>query len=188
MGSPFTTIPGVAPTPLPWRETEPFLAGTRAILATHPPSGRLDEPLLAATTGAGEHDHLMARPKSVAFARIRAEVIRLVALIPPGKFTTYGSIAVHMNVIARHVATVLSHLTTDESAALPWHRVVAADARLSPNMDAALSSKQRRLLKAEGLRINTGGYIQDADSHFHVVGIRRNIRWSTENRLSADHS
>jgi methylated-DNA-protein-cysteine methyltransferase-like protein len=45
--------------------------------------------------------------KSQAFARIRAEVLRLVALIPEGKFTTYGSIAVHMNVVARHVATLL---------------------------------------------------------------------------------
>lgn len=34
---------------------------------------------------------------STAFTRIRAEVIRLVALIPRGRFTTYGSIAVHMN-------------------------------------------------------------------------------------------
>ncbi|MDI1314410.1 MGMT family protein, partial [Prosthecobacter sp.] len=71
---------------------------------------------------------MAARGKSVAFARIRAEVIRLVALIPAGQFTTYGSIAIHMNVIARHVATVLSHLTPEESAALPWHRVVAANA------------------------------------------------------------
>lgn len=121
---------------------------------------------------------MAARGKSVAFARIRAEVIRLVALIPSGKFTTYGSIAIHMNVIARHVATVLSRLTPEESATLPWHRVVSADARLSPNMDAALSRKQRRLLKAEGLRIDKEGYIQDADTHFHFVGVRRNIRWS----------
>lgn len=120
----------------------------------------------------------MARQPSVAFARIRAEVIRLVALIPSGKFTTYGSIAVHMNVIARHVATVLSHLTEEESATIPWHRVVAADARLSPNMAPELHRKQKRLLKAEGLRIDTAGYIQDADTHFHVVGVRRNIRWS----------
>ncbi len=120
----------------------------------------------------------MAREKSAAFARIRAEVICLVALIPPGKFTTYGSIAIHMNVIARHVATVLSHLSDEESATLPWHRVVSADARLSPNMDAALSRKQRRLLKAEGLRIDNAGYIQDADAHFHHTGVRRNIRWS----------
>jgi methylated-DNA-protein-cysteine methyltransferase-like protein len=116
--------------------------------------------------------------KSQAFARIRAEVLRLVALIPEGKFTTYGSIAVHMNVVARHVATVLSRLTDEESKSLPWHRVVSADARISPNMDAKLAARQKRLLKAEGLKIDREGFIQDADAHFHVVGVRRNIRWS----------
>ncbi|MBE2284862.1 MAG: MGMT family protein [Prosthecobacter sp.] len=117
-------------------------------------------------------------PHSPTFARIRAEVLRLVALIPEGKFTTYGSIAVHMNVVARHVATVLSRLTEEESKTIPWHRVVSADARISPNMDAKLAAKQKRLLKAEGLRIDRAGYIQGADDHFHVVGVRRNIRWS----------
>ncbi len=121
---------------------------------------------------------MAARGKSIAFARIRAEVIRLVALIPAGRFTTYGSIAIHMNVIARHVATVLSHLTPEESSALPWHRVVSANARLSPNMEPTLSRKQRRLLKAEGLRIDKDGYIQEADAHFHNMGVRRDIRWS----------
>ena len=81
----------------------------------------------------------MPRPKSLAFARIRAEVIRLVALIPEGKFTTYGSIAVHMNVVARHVAFVMSRLTEEEAARLPWHRVVGADARVSQKMEAALA-------------------------------------------------
>ncbi len=123
---------------------------------------------------------MAARVKSVAFARIRAEVVRLVGLIPAGRFTTYGSIAIHMNVIARHVATTLSHLTPEESATLPWHRVVSANARLSPNMDPTLSRKQRRLLKAEGLRIDPEGFIQEADTHFHNVGVRRDIRWSEE--------
>lgn len=120
----------------------------------------------------------MPKAKSQTFFRIRAEVLRLVALIPEGKFTTYGSIAIHMNVVARHVATVLARLTEEESASLPWHRVVSADARISPNMDAKLAARQKRLLKAEGLRIDREGYIQDADAHFHVVGVRRNIRWS----------
>ena len=57
----------------------------------------------------------MPKPKSKAFARIRSEVIRLVALIPKGKFTTYGSIATHMNVTALHVAFVMSALTEGES-------------------------------------------------------------------------
>jgi methylated-DNA-protein-cysteine methyltransferase-like protein len=122
----------------------------------------------------------MARPKSIAFARIRAEVIRLVGLIPSGKFTTYGSIAVHMNVMARHVAFVMSRLTEEESASLPWHRVVSADARVSPNMAPTLARVQRRRLRSEGMKINAAGYIQNADAHFHVVGVRRNIRWSEE--------
>ena len=116
-------------------------------------------------------------PKSTAFARIRAEVIRLVARIPEGRFTTYGSIAVHMNCNPRHVAQTLSGLTPEEAKDLPWHRVVAADARISQSMDPELAAKQKRLLEAEGMKVNEKGYIADSDDHFHVVGIRRDIRW-----------
>ena len=120
----------------------------------------------------------MAKPKSQAFARIRAEVIRLVALIPAGKFTTYGSMAIHMNVMARHVAFVMARLTEEESARLPWHRVVSADARLSAKMDPDLRQLQRTRLEDEGLIINADGYIQNDEAHFHNMGVRRNIRWS----------
>ena len=120
----------------------------------------------------------MPKPKSAAFSRIRAEVIRLVGLIPPGKFTTYGCIAVHMNVAALHVSFVMSRLTDEESAAVPWHRVVSSDARLSPKMPAALSRKQRQRLEAEGMKVNAKGFIHDLDDHFHFVGPRRSIRWS----------
>jgi methylated-DNA-protein-cysteine methyltransferase-like protein len=120
----------------------------------------------------------MPRAKSRAFANIRAEVIRLVALIPHGRFTTYGSIAVHMNVMARHVAFVMSRLTPEESAALPWHRVVAADARISPRMDVDLAKRQRMRLEGEGMAVDAQGYIQDAEAHFHTVGMRRSMRWS----------
>jgi methylated-DNA-protein-cysteine methyltransferase-like protein len=120
----------------------------------------------------------MPKPKSAAFARIRAEVIRLVGLIPLGKFTTYGTIAVHMNVVARHVAFVMSRLTDAESAAVPWHRVVSSDARLSPKMNPELSRVQRRRLESEGMKIDAKGFIVDSDAHFHFVGPRRSIRWS----------
>jgi methylated-DNA-protein-cysteine methyltransferase related protein len=116
--------------------------------------------------------------KSVAFVRIRAEVLRLVALIPEGKFTTYGSIALHMNVAARHVATVLSRLTSEEAELMPWHRVVSADARISQRMDPDLATRQRSLLEAEGLTLDAEGFIQEDEAHFHVVGPRREIRWS----------
>ena len=120
----------------------------------------------------------MPKPKSAAFARIRAEVIRLVGLIPPGKFTTYGCVAVHMNVVARQVAFVMSRLTKEEAAALPWHRVVSSDARVSPKMNPELSGVQRKRLESEGMQIDAKGSIVDPDAHFHFVGPRRSIRWS----------
>lgn len=123
----------------------------------------------------------MPKPKSVAFARIRAEVIRLVSLIPEGKFTTYGSIAVHMNVMARHVAFVMSSLTPEESAAVPWHRLVSADGRQSQSMPEKTARRQRVLLKAEGLKVNREGYIQNPDEHYHYPGPHRSIRWSQQN-------
>lgn len=115
---------------------------------------------------------------STAFTRIRAEVVRLVGLIPPGRFTTYGSIATHMNCNPRHVAYVLARLDAVESATLPWHRVVAADARISRGMDPELAARQKALLEGEGMRIDAKGFIADPDEHFHTVGIRRDIRWS----------
>lgn len=120
----------------------------------------------------------MARRPSIAAARIRAEVLRLVALIPPGHFTTYGALAVHMNVAPLFVASVLARLSDEESAALPWHRVVAAGPRISPAMAPELRRGQQRRLEAEGLRFDTRGGILDADAHFHMVGVRRNVRWS----------
>jgi methylated-DNA-protein-cysteine methyltransferase-like protein len=120
----------------------------------------------------------MPRPKSIAFARIRAEVLRLVALIPAGKFTTYGSLAVHMNVAARHVAFVLSSLTDEEAAELPWHRVVGTEGRISPNMPPAVARKQRSRLRAEGLKFNARGFIKEPDAHFRPAGPRRSISWS----------
>jgi methylated-DNA-protein-cysteine methyltransferase-like protein len=117
-------------------------------------------------------------PKSKAFARIRAEVIRLIALVPEGKFTTYGSIATHMNVAALHVSAVLSSLDEEESAQLPWHRITASDGRISPNMPPVTARKQRTRLRAEGMKVNTRGFIQDADTHYHYPGPRRDIRWS----------
>ena len=119
-------------------------------------------------------------PKSNAAARVRAEVIRVIGLIPEGRFTTYGSIAMHLDVTPRQVASVLSHLDEKESKALPWHRVVAADARISRGMPEELAKKQRARLKKEGMKTDAKGFILEADEHFHVVGLRREIEWDRE--------
>jgi methylated-DNA-protein-cysteine methyltransferase-like protein len=120
----------------------------------------------------------MPAGKSKAFTRIRAEVLRIVASIPPGRFTTYGSIAHHMNVVPLHVGSALASLTEEESAALPWHRVVGSDARLSKMSNPKTAATQRARLKAEGMKISKQGCILDSDAHYHYVGSRRSVRWS----------
>jgi methylated-DNA-protein-cysteine methyltransferase-like protein len=122
----------------------------------------------------------MASKGSTAFARIREEVMRVVAGIPEGRFTTYGSIAGHLNVNPRHVAYFLARLSEEEAATLPWQRVVAAEARISRGMAEELRAEQQARLEAEGLKIDARGFIIDPDRSFHVVGLKREIRWDKE--------
>lgn len=122
----------------------------------------------------------MASKGSTAFARIRAEVIRVVAGIPEGRFATYGSIAGHLNVNPRHVAYFLARLDEVEASTLPWHRVVAAEARISRGMAEDLRAEQQARLEAEGLQIDGRGFIIHPDHHFHVVGPKREIRWDAK--------
>jgi methylated-DNA-protein-cysteine methyltransferase-like protein len=120
----------------------------------------------------------MPKAKSQAFIRIRAEVLRIVASIPPGHFTTYGTIAHHMNVVPLHVGSALASLTEGEAAVLPWHRVVGSDARLSKMSNPETRKTQHARLEAEGMKISKQGVILDSEAHFYYVGPRRSIRWS----------
>jgi len=119
----------------------------------------------------------MASRPSPSVQRLRAEVIRIVEGIPEGRFTTYGSIAAHLGVHPRHVASVLSHFDEGESARLPWHRVVAAEGRVSRGMAEELRAEQQSRLEAEGFRIDGRGFLLDSDSRFHVVGARHEGSW-----------
>lgn len=110
-------------------------------------------------------------PKPNSFPLIRAEVLRLVALIPKGKFTTYGSIARHMNVNPRHVAKSLSGLSAAEGKKLPWHRVVASEGRISRSMDPELAERQRKLLEKEGMKVGAKGSILKDERHFFAIGL-----------------
>jgi methylated-DNA-protein-cysteine methyltransferase-like protein len=120
----------------------------------------------------------MPKAKSKAFTRIRAEVLRIVATIPPGRFTTYGSIAKHMNVVPLHVGSALASLSEEEAATLPWHRVVGSDARLSKMRDPKTAALQQARLEREGMKIDQRGCIVDSDAHYFYVGPRRSLRWS----------
>lgn len=121
-----------------------------------------------------------SRVPSAAFARITAEVRRVVALIPPGQWTNYGSIAVHLNVSARHVAFVLARPDRTLPADFPWHRVVGAEGVVSGPVGGDRWRRQVRLLRAEGLRLSRAGAIAQADRSYFYPGPRLQVHWGLE--------
>lgn len=103
---------------------------------------------------------MKAKPKSPAFARIRAEVLAAACAVPRGRVTTYSAIAEHLEVVPRHVAFVLAGLKDAEVEAIPWHRVVAADGALRQSSRAGLR-RQKERLAAEGVAVARGPRIAD---------------------------
>ncbi|WPB86228.1 hypothetical protein [Sediminicoccus rosea] len=63
--------------------------------------------------------------KSPFFARIKADVLTIVASIPEGGVVTFRDIGAHLDVMPRHVAYILKMLDAEERAAFPAGRVVA---------------------------------------------------------------
>lgn len=98
---------------------------------------------------------MKSRPKSPAFARIRAEVMAAACAVPRGRVTTYSAIAAHLEIVARHVAFVLAGLKGAEVDEIPWHRVVAADGGLRASSRAGLQ-RQKERLAAEGITVARG--------------------------------
>lgn len=78
----------------------------------------------------------------------------VLAQIPPGQVVSYGQLGELAGLVraARWVGRSLSQLPED--TALPWHRVVAADGRLSLPAGSPAGDEQRRRLAAEGVPLN----------------------------------
>ncbi|MEB3171056.1 MAG: MGMT family protein [Synechococcaceae cyanobacterium] len=80
------------------------------------------------------------------------------AQIPPGQLATYGQIAEWIGVwgAARQVGWALRRLPLP--SAIPWHRVVNAQGRISFNPSREGSDWiQRELLLAEGIPVDADG-------------------------------
>src|SRR5882757_7174653 len=83
--------------------------------------------------------------------RFKAKVLAVVAAIPEGRVTTYGTIGRSLRITARQVAFVMSRLTEEESESLPWFRVVAAKGVVSTVKLGAVGRRQIERLRAEGV-------------------------------------
>lgn len=93
-------------------------------------------------------------PKSPAFIRIKADVLKIVAAIPPSHITTFRSIGEHLDVMPRHVAYILTMLSPEEKNRMPWFRVVSDNATMGVPKIAANGKSQATLLCEEGILIS----------------------------------
>jgi methylated-DNA-protein-cysteine methyltransferase-like protein len=109
----------------------------------------------------------MEKTPSLAFARIRAEVLAAASSVPSGRVTTYGAIGNHLQVTPRHVAFVLARLPEEESAKVPWHRVVGAGGQIRQPDSEALQRHRQRLMD-EGIPVSKEGRIVDFSAVSHA--------------------
>ena len=92
---------------------------------------------------------------------MRDAVLEIVAAIPEGRVTTYGTIGRFLGLTARQVARVMSSMTPDESAAYPWFRVVAANGVISTMKLGAVGRRQITRLRAEGVEVSGRNKVMD---------------------------
>lgn len=103
--------------------------------------------------------------KSGPVARFRPRVLAVLAAIPEGRVTTYGTIARHLHINARQVAFVLATLSAKESKRLPWFRVVGANGVVSTMKLGLVGRRQIARLRAEGVAVTLRNRVED----FRVV-------------------
>jgi methylated-DNA-protein-cysteine methyltransferase-like protein len=110
-------------------------------------------------------------------------VYALVRGIPRGRVVTYGQVAAALGVVhgARAVGWALRALPEEESARVPWHRVVGAGGRISPR--AGLGPEiQRRRLRAEGVVFRSGAV--DLTRHGLLRAVWASRRRAGDRRLA----
>jgi methylated-DNA-protein-cysteine methyltransferase-like protein len=96
--------------------------------------------------------------KSPAFARIKSDVLAIVAAIPKGRVASAADLGRQIDVPARHVAFILTTLDEGERAVTPWWRVVADG--------GAIGRHKRREdhiagLRRDGVTVSAAGVVAD---------------------------
>ena len=94
----------------------------------------------------------------------KTRVLAVVAAIPEGRVTTYGTIGKRLNLTARQVARVLATLSVDESVELPWFRVVAAQGAISSMKLGAVGRRQIERLRSEGVEVSPRNKVLNFES------------------------
>ncbi len=111
------------------------------------------------------------------FARIKADVLAIVAAIPAGRVTTFKAIGDHLDVMPRHVAYILATLSEPDVDIIPWHRVIPDNGTLG----GAKQAHRRGRLEEEGCSFSTTHEMADFQRQFITVsdlqsGVPKQVR------------
>lgn len=91
----------------------------------------------------------------MASSAVLEQIYTIVAQIPEGRVTTYGSVAkMTEGATARMVGSAMRHLPAGHG--LPWHRVINASRRVTEHGGAV---RQREKLRAEGVVFDARGKV-----------------------------
>jgi methylated-DNA-protein-cysteine methyltransferase related protein len=92
-------------------------------------------------------------------------VWELAISIPPGRVTTYGTIAKAAGggpMASRSISSILSKAPNQR--AIPWHRIVYAGGKVW--LDSANEVTRRKMYKKEGIVVDEKGRIKDFEEIF----------------------
>ncbi len=92
-------------------------------------------------------------------------VWELAISIPPGRVTTYGTIAKAAGggaMASRSISSILSKAPNQR--AIPWHRIVYAGGKVW--LDSEHEAPRRKLYKKEGIVVDEKGRIKDFEEIF----------------------
>lgn len=120
------------------------------------------------TSRASRYDKDLHGPLRVVGEGFHAQVFELVQQVPPGSVTTYGDVAAAMGLasVARQVGWALAALPAERDD-VPWQRVVNAAGQIATRGNGAPSSRQGRLLAAEGITLTDKGRVIDFAARRH---------------------
>lgn len=110
--------------------------------------------------------------------RLYNRIYDLVRRIPPGKVTTYGTVAGLVGgCTARMVGYAMAALKRGSAPDVPWQRVINAQGKVSIHGDGFGNAMQRVILEEEGVAFDASGKVDF--ERFGWLGPDENIRNST---------
>jgi methylated-DNA-protein-cysteine methyltransferase related protein len=102
------------------------------------------------------------------FARIKADVLQIIAAVPEGRVVSFTDVGQHLDVVPRHIAYILATLEDDQKMILPWYRAVAEGGKLGTPKFAPDGTAQEALLRHEGWSIRKSELVNFEDGRIGV--------------------